>query len=38
MANKIITSFGSGYTKPEEPYYNEVIELGKAIAESKPGV
>jgi len=33
MANKIITSFGSGFTKPEEPYYIEVFELGKSIAE-----
>lgn len=33
MNNKIITSFGSGFTKPEDPYYNEVFLLGKTIAE-----
>lgn len=33
MANKIITSFGSGFTKPGDPYYNEALEFGKAIAE-----
>ncbi len=34
MSNKIITSFGSGFTKPDDPYYNEVFEIGKTIAEN----
>jgi len=27
--NKIITSFGSGFTKPGEPLYNEIEQIGK---------
>jgi len=33
MSNKIITSFGSGFTKPEEPLYNDIIMIGRVIAE-----
>ncbi|HEY3250408.1 MAG TPA: LOG family protein [Ignavibacteria bacterium] len=34
MVNKIITSFGSGLIKPDDPYYNEIFEIGKAIGKS----
>ncbi|HJY64993.1 MAG TPA: LOG family protein [Ignavibacteria bacterium] len=32
-SNKIITSFGSGFTKPDDPLYNEIEQIGKVIAE-----
>ena len=34
MPNKIITSFGSSLLKPDDVYYNEVFEIGKAIGKS----
>ena len=33
MRNKIITVFGSAFTKPEDKYYSEVEEIGKLLAE-----
>jgi hypothetical protein len=33
MRNKIITVFGSAFTKPEETYYSEVEEIGKLLAQ-----
>lgn len=33
-SNKIITSFGSGFTKAGEPLYSEIEKIGKIIAEN----
>lgn len=33
MRNKIITVFGSAFTKPEDTYYAEVVQIGKLLAE-----
>jgi uncharacterized protein (TIGR00725 family) len=33
MSNKIITSFGSAFIKPEEQLYAEIVSIGKIIAE-----
>ncbi len=35
MKNKIITSFGSAFVNPEDVYYKEVTEIGKALAENR---
>jgi predicted Rossmann-fold nucleotide-binding protein len=32
--NKIITSFGSGFTSEKEPLYNDIVQIGKIIAEN----
>jgi hypothetical protein len=34
LNNKIITSFGSGFTKQDEPLYNEIVDIGKIIAKN----
>jgi len=34
VRNKIITSFGSSLIKQDEPYYNEIFEVGKVIGKS----
>jgi len=32
--NKIITSFGSGFTSPSDPLYGEIFKIGKIIAQN----
>ncbi len=34
MSNKIITSFGSAFTTPDEPIYKEIEDIGTVIADS----
>jgi len=34
MSNKIITVFGSAFVQENDPYYNEIFQIGKLLAQS----